>query len=182
MTESLLELHRHASGWSIVWAVLLIIFGVLAIGSPMLAALAVNVFIGWLLVLVGVVHFVIAFHAHRAGSVIWKLLVGVAYVAFGVYLILHPVLGVISLTLALAVLFLIEGVLDIILFFKMRAVPGSGWVLFDGIVTLLLGLLIYWGWPSTSSWAIGILVGVSMIITGVTRIMLSLAARRVVSN
>jgi uncharacterized membrane protein HdeD (DUF308 family) len=182
MTESVLELHRHASGWSIVWAVLLIIFGVLAIGSPMLAALAVNVFVGWLLVLVGAVHFVIAFHAHRAGSVIWKLLVGVAYVAFGVYLILHPILGVISLTLALAVLFLIEGVLDIILFFTMRAVPGSGWVLFDGIVTLLLGLLIYLGWPSSSVWAIGILVGVSMIVTGVTRIMLSLAVRKVVSN
>ena len=109
---------------------------------------------------------------------IWKLLVGVAYVCFGVYLILHPVLAVASLTLVLASLFLIEGVLDIVLFVKMRSVGGSTWVLLDGIITLLLGLMIYMQWPSSSAWAIGTLVGVSMIISGVTRVMMSLAVRR----
>jgi len=79
----------------------------------------------------------------------------------------------------LASLFLIEGILDIVLFFKMRSLGGSSWVLVDGIVTLLLGLLIYMQWPSSSAWAIGILVGVSMIISGVTRVMLSLAVRKV---
>lgn len=109
---------------------------------------------------------------------IWKLLVGVAYVCFGVYLILHPVLAVASLTLVLASLFLIEGVLDIVLFVKMRSVGGSTWVLLDGIITLLLGLMIYMQWPSSSAWAIGTLVGVSMIISGVTRVMMSLAVRK----
>ena len=78
----------------------------------------------------------------------------------------------------LASLFLIEGVLDIALFFKMRSLGGSSWVLVDGIITLLLGLMIYAQWPSSSVWAIGTLVGVSMIISGVTRVMLSLAVRR----
>jgi len=182
MAESTPELARHASVWSFVWAVLLIICGILAIGSPTLAAVAVNLVIAWLLVLAGVVHLVVAFHAHRAGSIIWKLLVGVAYIAFGVYLVMHPVLGVISLTLVLAALFLIEAVLDVILFFKMRPVPGSGWVLFDGIVTLILGLLIYLGWPSSSAWAIGILVGVSMIMSGATRIMLRFAVRSAMTH
>ena len=182
MPQSTPEMARHASGWSIVWGVLLIIFGGLAIASPMLAAFAVNVFLAWLIMLAGIVHLMAAFHTHRAGSLIWKLLVGVAYIAFGIYLILHPVLGVEALTLVLAVLFLVEGVLDIILFFKMRAMAGSAWVLFDGIVTILLGLLIYLGWPSSSAWAIGILVGVSMIISGVTRIMLSLAVRKAVAH
>lgn len=122
--------------------------------------------------------FVVAFHAHRAGSVIWKLLVGIAYLCFGVYLLLHPVLGVASLTLLLACLFLIEGILNIVLFFRMRSVQGSSWVLIDGIVTLVLGLMIYLQWPSSSAWAIGILVGISMIISGVTRVMISLAVRR----
>lgn len=120
----------------------------------------------------------VAFHAHRAGSVIWKLLVGIAYLCFGVYLLLHPVLGVASLTLLLACLFLIEGILNIVLFFRMRSVQGSSWVLIDGIVTLVLGLMIYLQWPSSSAWAIGILVGISMIISGVTRVMISLAVRR----
>jgi uncharacterized membrane protein HdeD (DUF308 family) len=177
--QSLSETARHASTWSIVWGILLIVFGMVAIGSPALAALAVNALIAWLIVLSGVVHIVLAFQSHGAGSVIWKLLVGVAYVAFGGYLLTHPLMGVASLTLLLASLFLIEGILNIILFFKMRAVQGSSWVLFDGVITLLLGLMIYIQWPSSSVWAIGILVGVSMIMSGVSRVMLSLAARKV---
>jgi len=88
------------------------------------------------------------------------------------------VLAVASLTLVLASLFLIEGVLDIVLFFKMRTMRGSSWVLMDGVITLLLGLMIYAQWPSSSAWAIGTLVGISMIVSGLTRLMLSLAARK----
>ena len=172
------DIVRQGSTLSIVWGVLLIVFGMVAIGSPFLAAVAVNVVIAWLIVLAGVVHIMLAFRAHGAGSMIWKLLVGLAYVFFGAYLIMHPLLGVASLTLVLASLFLIEGVLNIILFFKMRPAGGTNWVLVDGIITLLLGLMIYMQWPSSSAWAIGILVGVSMIISGVTRVMLSLAVRK----
>ena len=176
------EIARHASARSIVWGVFLIIFGMLAIASPFLAAVAVSVVIAWLIVLAGVVHLVLAFRAHGAGSMIWKLLVGIAYLCFGGYLILHPVLGVASLTLVLATLFLIEGILNVVLFFKMRPMHGSSWVLVDGIVTLLLGLMIYMQWPSSSAWAIGILVGVSMMISGITRVAMSLAMRGATSE
>jgi len=169
---------RQASTLSIGWGILLIVLGMAAVGSPFLAAVAVNVAIAWLIVLAGAVHVILAFRAHGAGSMIWKLMVGVAYVCFGVYLILHPVLAVASLTLVLASLFLIEGVLDIVLFVKMRSMGGSTWVLLDGIITLLLGLMIYMQWPSSSAWAIGTLVGVSMVLSGVTRVMMSLAVRK----
>jgi len=181
MTQAPSSPVRQASTWSIVWGVLLIIFGMLAIASPFLAAIAVTGFVAWLIVLAGVVHLILAFHAHGAGSLIWKLLVGLAYLFFGGYLIAHPVLGVASLTLVLASLFLVEGILNIVIFFKMRSVGGSSWVLVDGIITLLLGLMIYMQWPSSSAWAVGTLVGVSMIISGVTRVMLSLAVRKAVA-
>jgi uncharacterized membrane protein HdeD (DUF308 family) len=161
-----------------VWGVSLIVFGMLAVGSPLLAAVAVNAFVAWLIVLAGVVHLILAFHAHRAGSLIWKLLVGLAYLCFGGYLIAHPLLGVASLTLLLGSLFLVEGVLDVVLFFQMRSMRGSSWVLIDGIVSLLLGLMIYRQWPSSSAWVIGTLVGVSMIFSGISRVMLSLAVRK----
>jgi uncharacterized membrane protein HdeD (DUF308 family) len=176
--SSPVEIARHASRLSIAWGVLLIIFGMLAIGSPFLAAVAVNGVIAWLIVLAGVVHLVLAFHAHGAGSMIWKLLVGIAYLCFGGYLILHPVLGVASLTLVLASLFLIEGILNVILFFKMRPMRGSSWMLIDGIITLLLGLMIYMQWPSSAAWAVGTLVGVSMIFSGVARVAMSSSVRR----
>jgi uncharacterized membrane protein HdeD (DUF308 family) len=172
------SLLRQASGWSIVWGVLLILFGIVAIGSPLLAAVAVNALIAWLIIFAGVVHLVVAFHAHGAGSLLWKLLVGVAYIAFGGYLLLHPLLGVASLTLVLASLFFIEGVLDVVLYFNLRPARGAGWVLLDGLVTLLLASFIGFHWPSSSAWAIGTLVGVSMIMSGVARVMMSLGIRK----
>jgi uncharacterized membrane protein HdeD (DUF308 family) len=170
---------RRASTLSILWGVSLIVLGMLAVGSPFVAAVAINAFVAWLLVLAGVVHLTVAFHTREAGSLIWRVLVGFAYLFFGLYLIMHPAMGVASLTLVLASLFLVEGILNIALFFQVRSIHGSGWLLIDGIITLLLGLLIYRQWPSSSAWAIGTLVGVSMIISGVTRVMLSLAVRKV---
>jgi uncharacterized membrane protein HdeD (DUF308 family) len=169
---------RQASTLSILWGVSLIILGMLAVGSPFLAAVAVNVLIAWLIVLAGVVHLTVAFHTREAGSMIWRLLVGLVYVFFGVYFVAHPALGVASLTLVLASLCLIEGILNVALFFKVRSVQGSSWFLIDGIITLSLGLMIYMQWPSSSAWAIGTLIGVSMIVSGVTRVMLSLAVRK----
>src|SRR3984893_14878894 len=154
---------RHGSTLSILWGALLIVLGFMSVGAPFLAAVAVSAFISWLIVLAGVVHIVLAFHTHGAGSVIWRLLVGIAYLAFGGYMITHPVLSVASLTLVLAGLFVIEGVLNLVLYARMRALHGSTWVLFDGVITLLLGLMIYLQWPSSSVWAIGILVGVSLM-------------------
>lgn len=176
------DLVRRASTLSLLWGVSLIILGVLAVGAPMIAAVAVNAVISWLIVLAGVVHLAVAFHRREAGSMIWRALVGLAYIFIGVYLITHPSMAVASLTLVLASLFLVEGIFDIALFFQARAVHGSTWMLMDGIITLLLGLLIYLQWPSSSAWAIGTLVGASMIVSGVTRVMLSLAVRRVTAQ
>jgi uncharacterized membrane protein HdeD (DUF308 family) len=176
------EIVRQSSGWSIVWGVLLVIFGMLAIAAPFLAAIAITAVVAWLIILAGIIHLTLAFQVHGAGSVIWKVLIGLAYICFGGYLIWHPLLRVAALTLVLASLFLIEGILDIILYFKLRSVRGSVWELFNGVITLLLGVLIYFHWPSSSLWALGTLVGVSMIVSGLTRVMLSLGARQLQSG
>jgi uncharacterized membrane protein HdeD (DUF308 family) len=171
---------RQVSTLSTLWGVLLIVLGMVAVGSPMVAALAVNVLVGWLIVLAGVLHLIVAFHSREAGSLIWRSLVGLAYICFGAYLIARPALGVASLTLVLASLFLVEGVFDIALYFRVRRFSRSSWILLDGLVTLVLGLMIYMQWPSSSAWAIGTLVGVSMIFSGVTRVMMSFAVRKAV--
>jgi uncharacterized membrane protein HdeD (DUF308 family) len=96
-------------------------------------------------------------------------------------MLMHPLLGVLSLTLFLAVFLLFEGVVEIAFYFKIRGAPNAGWVLFDGIITLILGFLIWRRWPSSSVWVIGTLLGISLIFSGISRIMLSLAVRRVTS-
>lgn len=173
------SLVKLGSTWSIVLGVLFVSLGVLAIAEPMLAAVALNTFVAWLLIFVGIVHAMAAFQGHSGTSILWKLLVAAAYIFLGGYLLFHPILGVATLTLLLAILFLVEGVLDLLLWWKMRSVQGGFWILVDGLVTLLLGGMIYLHWPSSSIWALGTLVGVGFIFSGVSRIMLSLAARRV---
>jgi uncharacterized membrane protein HdeD (DUF308 family) len=92
-------------------------------------------------------------------------------------MLMHPLLGVLSLTLLLAVFLLVEGILEITLYFRIRRVRHAGWVLFDGIVTLILGIFIWAQWPSSSVWVIGTLVGISLIFSGISRFMLALAVR-----
>jgi uncharacterized membrane protein HdeD (DUF308 family) len=166
------------SGKSIVWAIVLIIFGFLAICLPFLTSWGVVLVIAWLIIFSGGFQFIHAFQSQGVGHILWKLLVAVLYLIVGIYFLLNPLLGVAAFTLALAIFFVLEGIFDLVAYFQARAMPGSGWILFDGIVTLILGLLVWRQWPSSSLWVIGTLVGISMIFTGMTRLMLSLAARR----
>jgi uncharacterized membrane protein HdeD (DUF308 family) len=92
------------------------------------------------------------------------------------------VAGLASLTLALAIYLFAEGVLELVLSFRLRPMPGSSWLLFDAIITLILAIMIWRTWPSSTEWVVGTLVGISMLFSGISRLMLSLAARRVASK
>ncbi len=173
---------KKSLGWSIALSVLMILAGFLAIVVPPLAGIAVAVFVGWLLIFSGAAHLVFAWHTRTTGGIIWELLLGLAYIIVGFYILRYPVAGLASLTLALAIYLAVEGVLELVLSYQLRSMRGAGWLLFDGIVTLILSVMIWRTWPWSSAWAIGTLVGVSMIFSGTARLMISLAARRVVSE
>ena len=171
------EIHK-ATTWSIVLSVLMIAAGVLAISVPMIAGIAVTALVGWLLIFSGLLHLAFAWRAGRAGAVTWEILLGIVYGAIGFYLLASPVGGLASLTLAVAMYLLIEGVLEFVLSLQLRPAPGSGWLLADGIITLVLAVMIWSTWPSSALWVVGTLVGISMFFSGITRLMLSMAVRR----
>lgn len=173
---------KKSVGWSIGLSVLMIVAGILAIASPLAAGLAVNVLVAWLLVLSGCFHLVFAWHTRSAGGFLWELLVAILYLFIGGYLVTHPVAGLASLTIALAIYLFLEAVLEFVLGFAMRPLRGSGWLLFDGIITLILAVMIWRSWPSSAVWVIGTLVGISMLFSGASRLAISLAARSVVSK
>jgi uncharacterized membrane protein HdeD (DUF308 family) len=176
------ETAKKITGWYIGFAVLFIILGIIAIAEPMVAAIAVALLVGWLLIFGGVAHLVSAFGGGGAGRVFWQVLIGVVYLIGGFYFLTHALVGVGTLTLVLAGIILAEGVLEIIAFFKTRTSGGSIWLLINGLITLLLGGLIWFHWPSSSVWAIGILLGVNLLMTGITRLMFGLAARKLVKT
>lgn len=176
MTDNVLR--RDRPGSSIPLALLLIFVGMAALALPVLTSWSVVLIIAWLIISSGVIQFIHAFRSKGVGTILWKVVVALLYLVVGGYLVLHPLLGAAALTLMLAVFFVIEGATDLVTYSKVRAVSGAGWILFDGVVTLVLGLLVWRHWPSSSAWVIGALVGISMISTGVTRLMIGLAARR----
>jgi uncharacterized membrane protein HdeD (DUF308 family) len=173
---------KETIGWSIGVSVLMIIAGMLAIAVPPAAGLAVNIVVAWLLVLSGVAHLVFAWHTRSAGGLLWELLLAILYVGVGGYVLTHPAAGLQSLTFALAIYLSAEAVLELILSRLLRTLPGSTWLLLDGVITLFLAILIWRSWPSNSEWVIGTLVGISMLFSGITRLFLSLAARQVVGK
>jgi uncharacterized membrane protein HdeD (DUF308 family) len=176
-SETSLGLGRKASGWSMVWGILMIICGVLAIALPLASSIGIVILLAWLILFAGVSHLIFAFQTHTVGGVLWQVLLAVVYGVAGVYMLINPLLGVLSLTLVLAVFLFFEGILEIALYVRIRRVRYAGWILFDGIITLILGILIWGQWPSSSVWVIGTLVGISLIFSGISRCMLSLTVR-----
>ncbi len=173
---------QKATTWSIVLSILMIAAGVLAIFAPGIAGVAVTVLLGWLLVASGVLHLGFAWRAGHASAVVWEILMGILYGGIGLYLVAQPVAGLTSLTLAIAIYLVVESVLEVVLAFQLRPLPGSGWLLFDAVVTLVLAALIGSRWPVSSVWAVGTLVGVSMLWSGITRLILSVAVRRLAAD
>jgi uncharacterized membrane protein HdeD (DUF308 family) len=176
------DVAKKAVGWSIFVSIIMIVAGLLAIAMPLEAGIAVNIFVGWMLIFAGLAHFVFAWFTRRTGSVLLKILLGILYLGVAFYLLDHPARGLATLTLALAFYFLIEGIVEIVLYFQHRPAGGSGWFLFDGIITLILGVMIWRLWPSSTEWVLGTIVGISIFFSGVTRLMISLAARRAVTK
>ena len=173
---------KQSFGWSIGLSVLMILAGALAIASPVAAGLAVNVLVAWLVVFSGAAHLVFAWHTRSTRGFLWELLVGLLYLFTGIYLLMHPVAGLASLTIALAIYLVVEAILEFALGVILRPLPGTGWLLFDGVITLILAALIAKSWPSSSEWVIGTLVGISMIFSGTSRLAMSLAARRLTAK
>jgi len=160
-----------------LWGILMFVCGILAISLPLASSIGIVILLAWLILFVGISHLIFAFHSHSVGGFLWQVLLALIYGAAAIYMLMNPLLGVLSLTLLLAVFLLVEGILELVLYFRIRRVRHGGWVLFDGIVTLILGILIWAHWPSSAVWVIGTLVGISLIFSGISRFMLAMAVR-----
>jgi len=173
---------KKITAWYIAAAVLFIVLGIFALIEPGVAGLGVTLLVGWLLVIGAVFHFIAAFKGGGAKQVIFQVLIGIVYAIGGFYFLTHTLMGTATLTLLLAGIILAEGVIEVVSYFRMKSEGASGWLLLNGVITLLLGGLIWFHWPSSSVWAIGTLVGVNLLMTGITRLMFGLAVRKLVGH
>ncbi len=160
--------------------IILILLGLAAIVEPLVATFALSIFIGWLLIISGIVGLFSTFKMRPAPGFVWSLISAILAIVVGGLLIWHPIAGVFSLTLALIVFFIIEGIASILFAVEYRTnLPARwGWMVVSGIVDLILAAIILLGLPGTALWALGLLLGINMVFGGATLIVMALDARQ----
>jgi uncharacterized membrane protein HdeD (DUF308 family) len=164
-------------GWLLALGILMIILGAFAIAAPYGATLAVQFALGWILVIGGIAEAIHAFMARGWGGFLLELLSAILYLVVGVLLLTNPVGGALALTIVLAVFLIVEGIFKIMMAMRVRDHRGWGWLLASGVLSVILGVLIWAEWPASGLWVIGLLVGIQLLFTGWSLVMLALAAR-----
>lgn len=167
---------RAARGWSLGLGILLIIAGTMAIFSSFVATMATVTVLGCVFLAGAVIELVHAFRAGRWSGFFLNLLAGILYGVAGVLLVTNPMASAVSLTLFLSMLFIVIGIFRIVTAFALHH-PSWGWTLFNGIVSVALGAMIWARWPAASLWFIGLFVGIELLFTGWALVMLATALR-----
>jgi uncharacterized membrane protein HdeD (DUF308 family) len=154
-----------------------IVLGCIAILVPAVASVGTAIFIGWLLLFVGVVMVAAAFSAHSVGTLVLRLIWAILTVVVGIWLIVEPHNGTLTLTLVLGIYFLFMGLTRTTIAFIARGEANAGLLGLSGIAGLLVGILILAKFPSSADWAIGLLVGIDLIFAGWTLTSIALLGR-----
>jgi uncharacterized membrane protein HdeD (DUF308 family) len=176
--QNWLETARRNAGWLVVFGILELVAGLLAIVSPFVAGLAVAVMIGVAILISGVARLVGSFLAGSFGAGALTFLWGLIAAAIGFYMVVRPIAGLASITLVVAMALFVDGLTRVVLAFKLKPVSGWAWMLAGGILTVVFAMMVGWQFPASSLWVVGTLVGFSLLSAGFTTITLAGAARK----
>ncbi|WP_029582845.1 HdeD family acid-resistance protein [Bradyrhizobium sp. URHD0069] len=160
--------------------ILLMILGLAAVIAPLIASLAFTIFFGWMFLISGVVGLATTFWARRMPGFRWSLASAALAVGAGIILLARPAEGVLTLTIVIGAYFLAEGVATIMYALEHRRELSErwSWMLFAGIMDILIAALIITGLPGSAEWAVGLLVGINLLFGGASLIAMALAARK----
>ncbi|WP_457767850.1 HdeD family acid-resistance protein [Cyanobium sp. ULC084] len=169
---------NHKSASAI--AVLMILLGALAIFYPLFATVFTFNVLGFVLLLFGTLQLFYGAQTRtmQVGHHVLNILMGIFYLIVGFWILRHPVFSILDLTLVVGILFFIQGAIQVIHSFEMRPVQNRGWMLASGIAGIILGILIWSNWPVDSLTLLGLLVGINLIITGVSLLAIFNQAKR----
>ncbi len=165
-------------GWLIFGGILSILVGFSAIGSPLLYSLLLARFLGIFALVSGVISLLLAIFGKHKGHRLMEALSGIVRIAAGVILLNCLASSVVLITLVFAIYLIVEGVVVSVTAIGMRGTPGWAWMLFSGLVSLLLGVLVYYRWPANSITILGLFFGINLLMNGSSLLALGLAARK----
>jgi uncharacterized membrane protein HdeD (DUF308 family) len=168
---------REKRGWFLAIGVALMVLGAIAFLVPFIASLVTAITLGWLIVIAGVVEGCHAIQSRGWAGAGWELVSAVVQVAFGLLLVGFPMTGKLALMVIASAYFVAEGALKLVRAYQHRGPRGSAWLVFDGILTLALGMLILMGGVITAAKVLGLLVGISLVTGGISMIQIAQGAR-----
>ena len=170
------EVRKHST-WFLVLGIALVILGMIAIGWAVATTIVSVIFLGWLLIIGGVLHVIHGFKHRPWSGFFINLLAGVLYAVAGFVMVANPALAAVTLTLLIAMILIVAGLFRLFVAFS-TPLDHRGWLILNGVVSILLGIMIWRSWPVSGLWVIGMFVGIDMIFDGWTEIMLALSVRR----
>jgi uncharacterized membrane protein HdeD (DUF308 family) len=170
------ELHKMW-GWLAASGIALVLLGGFALIDSITVSILSMLVFAWVLILAGIIQAVQAVRHRHAHHFLLHVLNAVFALVLGVILLRNSLAGLLVMTLLLAAYFVVVGIFRIIAGATMKT-PGAGWTLFDGIISLLLGLMVWAHWPMAALWIIGLFIGINLIITGCSQVMLAMALKK----
>lgn len=177
ITKEDLDVLRRGWGWYLALGIVLAVLGVLALGSTLATTMISIMALGWALVIGGVLQLGHAFWRRKWSGFFLDLAAGALYAVVGVMTVAHPAGSAIALTLLIAALLFVSGVFRIATALSTRY-PNRGWLVVHGILSIVLGAIIWAQWPVSGLWVLGLFVGIELVLSGATLVALALLGRR----
>ena len=177
-TGTQIEQLRASWIWLAILGAISLIGGILALINPFAATLAAVFLAGWTFLLFGLIQIIHAFRVRGWPGFLWSLLLGVLTVAVGVSLLFNPVSGALSLTLLVAILFLVLGAVKIMYGLSLRPVSGWGFAALSGVISVLLGVMILADYPWSATAILGVLLAIELLSNGIFLLMIALGLRK----
>ncbi len=169
---------KESWGWMMLLGIIFLIGGLLAFGAPVTASITVAIYVGVALVIAGLFGIAHAFRVREWGGFLWMLAVGIVMVLGGGSIVYNPVVGALTLTWVLSIVFVAKGIFQVMAGLQWRPRSGWGWLVAAGLIAILAGVLIILGWPFTALTAPGFIAGVSLVMTGASYVAMALMTRR----
>ena len=179
VSTPLLDGIKENASVAVTAGVILLIMGVLALASPLVAGLSVTIMVGILLMIGGVGECFLAFKAGAFGKGLLIFVTGLLMALAGLYMVTQPGAGMMSLTMMLVIYLVVTGVIEVMIAFQARPEEGWGWLLFSAIMTLLLGAMLWQQFPLSGVWAVGVLFGVKMISSGWSLVFIGRSVKKI---
>lgn len=177
MTEHTAPVVRKNANWLMLLGILLVVLGVIGLGMEVSLTIGSVLFFGFLILAGGILQLIDAFKAEGWKSVLYHILIALLYIAAGIIMITNPLLGAVWMTMVIAAVLIVVGILRIVMGLQLRPLKGWGWTVAAGVAAIVLGAMIFAQWPASGLWVIGLFIAIELIMQGWAMIAIAMAAK-----